>query len=152
MADKAVVWVAPCPKRFILKGPLCIESSCLRFGTGPGSGEPKWLISKGRASTELHLWTFVRVRALSGGPKRLIFKGRASAESSALVLVTACQVMSHHVISCLVMSRHVTSRRVTSSLVMSRHVVSHVASCHVLSHHDMSCHVMSCHVMSCHVM
>ena len=52
IADKAVVWVAPCPKRFILKGPPCIESSFLRFGTGPGSGGSKRFIFKGRACTE----------------------------------------------------------------------------------------------------
>ena len=60
IADKAVVWVAPCPKRFILKGPPCIESSFLRFGTGPGSGG-----SKGRASTESSFfWALVPVQAL----------------------------------------------------------------------------------------
>ena len=52
IAGKAVVWVAPRPKRFILKGPPCIESSFLRFGAGPGSGGSKRLIFKGRAYTE----------------------------------------------------------------------------------------------------
>ena len=65
IADKAVVWVAPCPKRFILKGPRCIESSFLRVGAGPGSGGSKRLnFLKGGLVQNRHFWTLVRVRAL----------------------------------------------------------------------------------------
>ena len=50
--SRGLLTKAPCPKRFILKGPPCIESSFLRFGAGPGSGGSKRLIFKGRACTE----------------------------------------------------------------------------------------------------
>ena len=52
VVGRVVAAVVRGPRQFTLKGPSCIESSSLHFGTGPDSGVSKRLISKGRASTE----------------------------------------------------------------------------------------------------
>ena len=53
------------PKRLIFRGRACTELSFLAFAAGPGSGGSKRLIFKGRACTNRHFWPLVRVRALA---------------------------------------------------------------------------------------
>ena len=114
------------PKRLILKGRACTESSFLGFGLGTGVREVQnGSFLKAALVQNRHFWALGRVRA---------FERPGSAESSFLSLWH----WSLRVRSC-----HVTSRRVTSH---------HDMSCHVMSCHVMSCHVMSCHVTSRHVM
>ena len=87
IAAKAVVWVAPCPKRFTLKDPPCIESSFLRFGTGPGSGRSKRTIFKGRACTESSFLDFGTGPAgLWGGPKRVLYSPNRNCWGSQFIL------------------------------------------------------------------
>ena len=110
------------PKRVIFKGRACTESSFLGFGTGPGVGE----VQNGSV--------------LKAG---IVQHGHLKA----LVLVTACQVMSRHATSRLVTSRHVCH-------VTSRHTsrrVACVAAWHVTQRHVLSCvcRVASYRVTSC---
>ena len=76
-------------------------TSCFDFATGPALwGDPKRLIFKGRASTELSFLGFGTGPVLAGQSGSFLKAGLVqNRHFLALVLVTACQVMSHHVTS-----------------------------------------------------
>ena len=172
---RVVAAVVRGPKRFILKGPSCIESSFLHLVRVRALADQNGSSFKGGLIQNRHFCTLVRVRALErpGYVQNRHFWGlwhqslhvRSCHVTSRRVMshqdmsrhvmschVMSCHVVSRHVMSCHVAGCHLRMRRVTSRHVVSRHVIScHVLSCHVMSCHVMSCYVMTCHVMSCQV-
>ena len=79
IADQGLVWVALCfwdcrrsgePKRPILKGRACTESSFLGFGPGPGVREVQnGSFLKAALVQNRHFWALVRVRAFERSKK-----------------------------------------------------------------------------------